>query len=818
MGRFFAPFRLLLLASFLTLTACGGGGGSDSSSNPGTPSPQPDTTPDSITFSSVTDADWEIWVESEAVTIQGIDQAIDIAIEGGEYAINGEAFTAADGQVANGDSLVVRVMTSPEFETETQATVTVGPLTAIFSVTTDAEREKPTAAVAFPHLDGLVTRLSYNGNPALVTLRGTAADNVAVQRVTVGGVDASPASGDSLENWTADVYLSDVGESTLIVEVEDVNGNINTQAATRNVTVTDTPAYGICGPIAYDAANNRVLKVTSKVTATDITTGASTHYPVSGNYHGSAFNAVTGILYAFDIDGNVFEVSLSNAPDNAISWDGTSGISFKPGMATIDSATNTLYMLNSSFGISEWAVYSVDLASGVRAVVTSDNYGSGEDISDTFGISAANGRLFAHSRLAGEDRILEVDLATGNRTVISGAGVGNGYGLNWTHGFTVGPLAQKAYIGDFYDEIIEVDLASGDRRLVSAKYDHLDTNLVFEQGFGMAMNADAGELYLNCSASDLIAISLTTGERRQVTPAVRGQGVPMNNGQAVRYDSVNDRVLLINGVYQSYAPEIMSVDPVTGDRAIVTSEVTGSGAQLERFNDFAVDEVSGDIYLAMSWWDSADRNALVRVDPENGDRFLVSGNGRGLGPVFSEIQTVELVEEESVAYVLDTAVGAIFSIDLASGDRQVFTQPGSAGSGVDWTHPTYMALNQDKTRLYVSEQSTASIYQVDLATGHREVFSSDTVGEGPTLGEVTQIRLDAFRNKLVVQSYSISGAQPMVYVDLETGDRTYRESRNVNTSQRAGVDPKTGFAYMTDYNGTVQVYDYESRQALILSQ
>ena len=816
MGRFLEPFRLLLLASLLALTACGGGGGSDSSPSP---PPEPDTTPDSIVFSSVTDADWEVWVESESVTIQGIDQAIDISIEGGEYSINGNAFTAVAGQVVNGDSLVVRVMSSAEFEVETLATVTIGPITAIFSVTTDTEREKPTAAITFPHLDGLVARLSYNGGAAQVTLRGTAADNVAVQRVTVGGVDASPEFGESLDNWTADVYLSDIGENALIVEVEDVNGNINAEAALRNVTVTDTDAYGACGPIAYDATNRRVLRVTSRVTATDIDSGALTHYPVSGNYHGSALNTVTGKLYAFDIDGSVFEVSLSNAPDEAVSWDGTSGVSFKPGIAAIDSATNTLYMLNSDFGVSAWAVYSVDLASGSRAVVASDSFGSGEDISNSIGISAANGRLFAHSRLVDEDRILEIDLATGNRMVVSGAGVGDGYAMSWTQGFTVDPLADKAYIGDFYDELIEVDLASGDRRLISAKYDYLDTNLVFEQGFGMALNVDAGELYMNCSASDLVAINVTTGERRQVAAAVRGQGVPINNGQSVRYDSVNDRVLLINGVYQSYAPEIMSVNPVTGDRAIVTSEVIGSGVQLERFNDFAVDEVSGDIYLALSWWDGSYRNALVRVDPDNGDRFLVSGNGKGLGPVFSEIQTVELVEEEGIAYVLDRELGAIFRVDLATGNRQVFTQPGSVGGGVDWTLPTYMALNQDKTRLYVSEQSTASIYQVDLATGDREVFSSDTVGEGPTLGEVTQIRLDAFRNKLVVESYSVSTSiQPMVYVDLETGDREYRESRYANTNQRAGIDPKTGFTYMTNHNGVLQVYDYESRQALTVSQ
>lgn len=814
MDRVFQPLRLAMFTSIFSLAACGGGGGGGSSSD--TPiSSSPDITPNNVSFSTVSNAQWNTWVESKSVTIQGIDEAIDISIEGGEYSVNGGAFTTDAGKIAEGDTLVVRVLTPAQATTETTVTVSLGTVTVNFTVTTNSENEKPTASIIFPHLDGLVTELSYYGYPITVTVRGVAADNVAVERVTVAGVDASPAKGDSLETWTVDIPLSDAGEVLLDVEVVDVNGNVNSTAATRTIFVKENTGY-LCGSIAVDAANNRALNVGNRVTATDINTGALTQYATSVNYQGSAFNPVTGKLYGIDNEGSVYEINLSDAPDSIVSWDGSSGVNFVPGYAVIDSSSNVLYVLNNNFGSSEWTIYQVDLASGGRAIVADDSYGTGEHLLESFGIGAANGRLFAHTRTSSTDRIVEIDLATGNRTTVSGAGVGAGYALNWTMGFTVDQAGEKAYIGDFYDEIIEVDLASGDRRLVSGKYDYLDTNLVFEQGFGLAVNKANNELYLNCAANHLIAIDLTTGERRQVTDSIRGVGVPINNAQSVRYDSVNDRVLLLNGVYQSYAPEIMSVDPLSGDRAIVTAEVIGGGEELEDFSDFAVDQVSGEIYLAQYWWNGAKKNSVIKVNPETGDRTLVSGNGRGLGPVFTRIQTLELVESESIAYVLDQEVDAIFIVDLVSGNRSLLTQPGTTGSGVDWELPTYMALNQEKNQLYVSEQSTGTIYIVDPVTGHREVFSSDVVGEGPTLGEVTQIRLDAFRNKLIVESYSVNGAQ-VLYVDLETGDREYRNSIDAYGYNRAAVDPGSGLTYMTDYDGEVRVYDYESGQALILS-
>src|SRR5262245_54102132 len=72
------------------LTACGGGGGGGSPQNP-----PPDTRPDAFAFTAQSGVEPSTVVTSNEVTISGINAAASVAITGGEYSINGGAFTNA---------------------------------------------------------------------------------------------------------------------------------------------------------------------------------------------------------------------------------------------------------------------------------------------------------------------------------------------------------------------------------------------------------------------------------------------------------------------------------------------------------------------------------------------------------------------------------------------------------------------------------------------------------------------------------------------------------------------------------------------------
>jgi hypothetical protein len=103
-----------------------------------TPSGGGDTTPDSFTFTDVTNAALSTQYTSNTITVSGIDTAAAISISGGSgtYSINGGSYTASGGTVNNGDTVSVRVTSSGSNSTAVNATLTIGGVSDTYSVTT----------------------------------------------------------------------------------------------------------------------------------------------------------------------------------------------------------------------------------------------------------------------------------------------------------------------------------------------------------------------------------------------------------------------------------------------------------------------------------------------------------------------------------------------------------------------------------------------------------------------------------------------------------------------------------------------------------
>lgn len=102
--------------------------------------PQPtDVTPDPISFTPIENAKLSTLVESNQVTITGIDTPVNIAVEDGEYKVNDGDYTSTASSVSAGDTVKVRHTTSAETNTSVTTVVTVGDLSANFSSTTGAD-------------------------------------------------------------------------------------------------------------------------------------------------------------------------------------------------------------------------------------------------------------------------------------------------------------------------------------------------------------------------------------------------------------------------------------------------------------------------------------------------------------------------------------------------------------------------------------------------------------------------------------------------------------------------------------------------------
>jgi hypothetical protein len=102
-----------------------------------------DTIPDPFTFTDQTDVPVNTVIMSNEITVSGINTAASISITGGEYSINGGAYTDLPGTVNNDDRVTVRQTSSSDHSTTTTATLTLGGVTDSFSVTTLAADTTP---------------------------------------------------------------------------------------------------------------------------------------------------------------------------------------------------------------------------------------------------------------------------------------------------------------------------------------------------------------------------------------------------------------------------------------------------------------------------------------------------------------------------------------------------------------------------------------------------------------------------------------------------------------------------------------------------
>lgn len=95
-----------------------------------------DKNPDRFTFTAVTDAAKRTVVESNVITISGINTAAPISVKRGQYSINGGAYTKTKGTVNNGDIVQVRHTTHRRGGKNVKTTLKIGKISAQFKSTT----------------------------------------------------------------------------------------------------------------------------------------------------------------------------------------------------------------------------------------------------------------------------------------------------------------------------------------------------------------------------------------------------------------------------------------------------------------------------------------------------------------------------------------------------------------------------------------------------------------------------------------------------------------------------------------------------------
>ncbi len=292
----------LTALSLIVLTACGGSSDNGSSNNE-KPQPVIDHTPDAVNFNAVNDAPQNTPVSSNSVTITGISDNTPISITNGEYQINSNGFTSQSGVINNNQTLTVRLTSSAQFQAQTQATLTIGTATVVFSITTLAQDVEPDP-IAFEHLTDQPRNSAVQSQSHVIT-GITDTTPISIEngrfRINEGAFDNKPETINNNDTVTVELTTSDSYNTAS-------NALLTIGTATFEYSATTSSAQFIEKYVRIAGEKNNTLYLYTEDDIWTLPSGTThlTHKLSSKQLKDERANAYQGFSYAKLIDEHLF--------------------------------------------------------------------------------------------------------------------------------------------------------------------------------------------------------------------------------------------------------------------------------------------------------------------------------------------------------------------------------------------------------------------------------------------------------------------------------------------------------------------------------
>jgi hypothetical protein len=167
-------------------------------------------------FTAITSAANSSAETSTPITVTGITSPAVISVTGGaQYSINGGAFTSAPGTVQPGDQVVLQITAPSTYSTTATAVLTVGGISATYSVTTGPQPLQHVTTTGGGGAIGTVTLLTLMLIASLKALGPRRAAPMMLLVIAVVAALTSPLARADDGNWLSNIYGGiRVGDST----------------------------------------------------------------------------------------------------------------------------------------------------------------------------------------------------------------------------------------------------------------------------------------------------------------------------------------------------------------------------------------------------------------------------------------------------------------------------------------------------------------------------------------------------------------------------------------------------------------------------
>ncbi len=264
---------------------------------------------------------------------------------------------------------------------------------------------------------------------------------------------------------------------------------------------------------------------------------------------------------------------------------------------------------------------------------------------------------------------------------------------------------------------------------------------------------------------------------------VANRGIVLSGLHGMAWDGAQDRVLTADDGRAA----IIALRASDGHATILSDATHGSGPA-GNFNLLAVDATNNRA-IALGGGE------VLSVNLTNGNRTVIPTAAFDVDTTFFAGTTCN----SPCTTLYSTSIGgpevAVFSVNLANGARTVIS--GGAfhqGSGPSLISPNAMVLDtsQPAPRLLVTDTYLDAVVAVDLATGNRSVFSSalpasSPVGSGPAIDTPQGIVLDAANNRALIGNYQAGQPNQLLAVNLANGNRTLLAVTGTSTSYQVST-------------------------------
>ena len=194
------------------------------------------TTPDPFTFTDRTNVTLNTEYKSNAITVSGLGAASPISVTGGTYSINGGTYTSASGTVSLGNTVKVRKISAGTYSTTKSATLTIGGVSDIFSVTTKSSTTPD--PFTFTDRTNVTLNTEYKSNAITVSGLGAASPiSVTGGTYSVNGATYTSSSGTVSNGNTVKVRKMSAGTySTTKSATLTIGGVSDTFSVTTQAT------------------------------------------------------------------------------------------------------------------------------------------------------------------------------------------------------------------------------------------------------------------------------------------------------------------------------------------------------------------------------------------------------------------------------------------------------------------------------------------------------------------------------------------------------------------------------------------------------